>query len=286
MKPQNSNKVAVVYTVITEPRFNLPRPNEDLGYEHICFYSGQPPEPNGWKLVQFDFPAEIDSARGSRLPKTLPHLYLPSHETSIYVDTSVQLNADTVRFLDNGFKDHLFGGILLGRTLDEEFQRVEDRRYDDLYTLRTQLARYQELDFDVSKLPVYWGGLLIRKHHEEPIRKLGERWFANILRFSRRDQLSLPVALLGLSESSIASIVGDDNSSHIHTRLVGVAKPTSYVSGDTIISGEATPEITEEYLIAEISSLRKQLSQRPSMCRRLSNKLSQGILNLRNDKSG
>lgn len=284
MKPQNSRKTTAVYTVITEPRFNLPRPNENLGYEHICFYSGQPPEPNGWRLVRFDFPAEIDSARGSRLPKTLPHLYLPSHETSIYVDTSVELKADTVRFLDDGFNGHHFGGILLGRNLDEEFQRVEDRRYDDIYTLRTQLARYQELDINVSKLPVYWGGLLVRKHHEEPIRKLGERWFANILRFSRRDQLSLPVALLGLSDSSITSIVGDDNSSPIHTRRVGVAKPASYVSGEKIISGEAMSELTEEYLIAEISSLRKQLSQPPSMTSRLSQKLSQGIFNLRNDK--
>lgn len=252
----------VVYSVVTDPRFRLEPPSSNQNLEHICFYAGEKPHAPGWKLVRFNPPDELCASRASRIPKTMPHRFLEEYEFSIYADASVCVKTESSDFLVNELVSRQIALIRRPFSLNEEFQRVESRRYDDLYTLRAQKSCYISAAFDLSLTPTYWGGLILRKHHEPPVVHFGERWMLNILRFSRRDQLSLPIALRGISDENLAIIPGDDNSSKLHIRLPGIAKESDYLAGDRLFLSYSGNRDRERWLVDEVSSLRSLVRNR------------------------
>ena len=251
----------VVYTVVTNPRFNPSPPDPAVEAEHICFYAGDRPKAPGWRAVRFFPPDELCEGRASRIPKALPHRFLEEFDFSVYADTSVHVREAVNGFFSGDMVSKDIGLIRLPRQLEEEFSRVEKRRYDDIYTLRSQESEYRSSGLHPQVFSTYWGGLILRRHNEPSVISFGERWMANILRFSRRDQLSLPIALQELQTDRVILISGNDEESHLHTRLQGVAKEKQYLAGAGLILKPPTSNSREEWLVEEIGSLRRQIRQ-------------------------
>ena len=258
--PRDTPRIAV-YTVAADWPGPLPKTPEIPEADFICFVHGQPPTDAGdWKLVPLSGFPELDSPRLSRLPKILPHLFLPSHQLSIYIDTSVQLKHDFLSMIPEEDDPACLSFVRLDRNLGEEFKGVAARRYDSLYHVAEQLESYGKSHPGFRQFQTLWGGLIVRRHFDQDVIAFGFRWALNVMRFSRRDQLSLPIALSDFPREKLGQIEGTDEASQLHTRIRGIKKSKKYIVGNTLAAINRSWAIDRERLyLEEIRSLRKLL---------------------------
>src|SRR5262249_36056947 len=151
-----------------------------------------------WQVRQIEpvFPA--DPVRSSRRPKILAHEYLADYEESLYIDNSVLLTAPAEAAFDHlltssspmAVVKHSFRG-----TLREEFAAVVQHDLDGEWIVTEQLVDYERTAPHALTGPTLWGGILARRHNEPLVRRAMEIWWEHVLRYSRRDQLSLPPSL-------------------------------------------------------------------------------------------
>lgn len=75
----------------------------------------------------------------------------------------------------------------------------------------------------------FGGGVLARRHNEPACIDVMEVWFTHILRYSRRDQLSLPLALAYLSHTQQNILLADIHQTEFHKWPVSdKPKPIGY----------------------------------------------------------
>ena len=150
---------------------------------------------------------EMDPVRSQRDLKLRPHLHLPEFDFSIYIDNAVLLTETPEKIFERyaaqpGFSlpRHSFRETVL-----DEFLEVAKRGFDDPSRVFEQLNHYSLLYPEVLEQAPYWGGILIRDHRDPEVRAMLDIWFAQVLRYSRRDQLSVNVAfrLAGLTPAVI-----------------------------------------------------------------------------------
>lgn len=192
------NRSACVYTVLTggyEPLNEQPVAR-DSSVPFICVTDDPALTSSTWQIRCLPRLFPLDAPRSQRQYKTLPWLALPDFACSIYIDNSVTLRAPPERLLEGDAAGTVFAlpahpdrGALL-----DEFVAVAELGLDDAGRVFEQLQHYQLEAPDLLAAPVHWCGIIVRDHHAPAVRRLGEHWFAHILRYSRRDQLSLPAA--------------------------------------------------------------------------------------------
>lgn len=192
---------------------------EDVDY--ICFTDRGSIDSNGWTLKQVPLILPKDPFRSSRDFKIRPHRWLSGYYRSIYVDSSVKILIDprdvwsilmpspSVVF---GALNHSYRG-----TLVDEFAAVLKGRLDYPETLREQKLHYQEVAGPSMLEKPVWGGFLARRHHNEACVEAMEVWFCNVMRYSRRDQLSLPTALDVLAPHEKNILADDIRKSEFHS---------------------------------------------------------------------
>jgi hypothetical protein len=88
-----------------------------------------------------------------------------------------------------------------------EYQFRNDKNSPILKDARDQMEYYKSIGFP-RKTGVYNCGFMIRRHNKV-VSTLNESWWAEITRWSARDQLSLPVVMRGLTNLKINGIIGD-----------------------------------------------------------------------------
>lgn len=181
------------------------------GYEHlneqpvakdsqtsfICFTDNKHLSSETWTLVPVKPTFSMDPMRSQRVIKAKPWDFLSEYESSIYIDNSVVLKEPPEKIIEfYGFK----GGLALAEhsfrdTVMDEFVEVSRLGLDDQSRIFEQLNHYMIDDPELLSAKPFWGGLLIRAHHDPRVKKMGELWLEHILRYSRRDQLSLNLAI-------------------------------------------------------------------------------------------
>jgi hypothetical protein len=196
----------VVYTVIMGDNFSLPKVEvipENVDF--ICFSNRMLDDAGVWdvRLVEPLLPADLP--RSSREYKIRPHVWLSEYDQSLYIDSKVQLTGDSremYKYLMNedskrvlGIFEHSFRN-----TLREEFAEVMKMSLDAGYVIEKQLHDYNIFFAEYLNSKPFWGGMIARRHNNSDCIKSMNDWYANVLNYSRRDQLSLPIALRYLSE--------------------------------------------------------------------------------------
>jgi hypothetical protein len=61
---------------------------------------------------------------------------------------------------------------------------------DDAFRVREQMSAYRRLGYP-EKNGLAKGAFILRRHHDPTLRPIMETWFEQVLRYSKRDQLSL-----------------------------------------------------------------------------------------------
>ena len=163
----------------------------------ICFTDGEVPPDSGWQARPLELVLPADPSRSSRDAKLLPHRHLPDYDVSLYVDNSVLLTVDPAQVFDELLPPGVGMAALAHSwrpTLRDEFAEVVAVGKEADWVADEQLAHYEATDPDALELRPIAGGFLLRRHADPVVQRAMELWWVHVLRYSRRDQLSLLVA--------------------------------------------------------------------------------------------
>jgi hypothetical protein len=163
----------------------------------FCFTDDPNLRSDTWTIVPIVPEFGMDPIRSQRLLKLRPWDVLPDYDCSLYIDNSVKLLATP----DDVFARHASEMGLTApahssrQSVLDEFLEVARLGLDDQTRIFEQLNHYQLEYPDILRERPFWAAILIREHGSPQVRRMAEIWGAHILRYSRRDQLSLNVAV-------------------------------------------------------------------------------------------
>jgi len=265
----------VIYTVVMGGDYDLPptRPQSDVDY--ICFTDQKDlhVSSNGWAICDVNPILPSDTYRSSREMKTRPHRWLANYSRSIYIDSTVHLHKDPQQLWEYliPHNDTVFGAFFhsFRDTVAEEFAAVAEAKLDFRQVLDAQMQAYETFHPKTLEETPVWGGILARRHNDVPCIEAMEVWFSHILRYSRRDQLSLPLALSTLSHKQCNIRQDDIFLTDFHQwPVTEKPKPPRYTVSDPldVTTTEPIPMpqsyLSTSYLTKRLLKLRRSLEKR------------------------
>lgn len=217
-----------------------------------------------WRCIQSPARLPGDSIRSARALKILGHPAISSHDVTIWIDNRVRLKIGAEELVERYLPSDADVAVPLHSyhaSLADEFAAIVDGRFDDPRRVREQKLAYDQLFPNISRREVYWTAILIRRNSES-IRMLNRLWWEQVLRYSRRDQLSLPFACASLPQLKISPILIDNFSSDIHEwrKMSDVARPAG--------AGHWQPSSLSAELFDNAKFLKDKLN-RPAVIRQL-----------------
>lgn len=149
---------------------------------------------NGVKVfTEKDLPnVFVDPRRQSRFPKILPHLFMNT-EYSLYLDGNIACKVPIEKLIKEWLQDTDIA-FFKHPTRDCYFEEAKECMrlgLDDKEVITNQMIRYHKVPRHSG---LYQGGVILRRHTDK-VRQFNEAWWAEYCRGSRRDQLSLPIAI-------------------------------------------------------------------------------------------
>jgi hypothetical protein len=186
----------VVYTAIYGDKDDLKEPSVDLeGCSLVCFTDNK-----YLKSKVFDvrvYPSiHSDPARSAKIFKVLPHLFFADYEYSLWIDGSVIFKRGDIRALiDNYLREH-DAAFFAHRDRDCIYDEAEAciiLQKDNEEIIRKQIKQYRDEGYPPHDGLVE-NGFILRRHLSTDVIRVDEDWWAQIVRFSRRDQVSFNYA--------------------------------------------------------------------------------------------
>ncbi len=171
--------------------------------DYICF-TDHPFRSKTWKVVHVE-PEFEDTPRNNRRFKILPHLFLQDYEYSVFMDGNYLAKIDITDFVLSGLKEHKMMIHDHNQCSDardcvyEEYESllklVEEKVFfkDDPEIMKAQIERYKSENYPKNNGLIF-SAVLIRRHHDPEVIKIMEKWWLELEKGSKRDQLS-PIEL-------------------------------------------------------------------------------------------
>ncbi|NBW97143.1 MAG: hypothetical protein EBR28_10535, partial [Planctomycetia bacterium] len=188
-----------VYTVLTGDYeiLNEQPIAQNSDWDFICLTDSPTLRSDSWQIRRVPMAFGMDPIRGQRILKILPHEYLGDFDRSLYIDNTVILRAQP-----EAIQEGCFAGAEIGlfshsfrASLQDEFLEVARHGLDDQMRVLEQLNHYAIACPDLLEERPYWTGIVWRDHRSRNVRCAMEHWRNHVLRYSRRDQLSVNLAL-------------------------------------------------------------------------------------------
>ncbi|HPU03454.1 MAG TPA: DUF616 domain-containing protein [Rhodoglobus sp.] len=230
----------------------------DTGVDFLCFTDDPGVVSDRWTVIVVPRWFPSDPMRSQRVTKIVGHPALDSYDETLYIDNTVRLKVDPGVILDEWLEHHDLAIPLhsFRSSVLAEFEAVRGVRLDTSERLDEQLDHYSRDYPDVLKQPPHWNGMIARRS-TGAVRHAMEIWLTHVLRYARRDQLSLNVALAvaGLPHESV---VLDNRASAIHDWPIDVGRTSgpAFVWPDR--AAELSAQLDEE--IVRFAALEKQVS--------------------------
>ena len=207
----------VLFTVVTG-KYEVLNELEisDPAVHAICFTDSPDLVSSTWEVVQFTPSFAGDPIRSQRLIKILGHPRLDAYDEWLYIDNTVRLTVAPSVILDEWLKgsDLAIPSHSYRASTREEFAVVEGDDLDSYERLEEQLQHYQEtFAVPLEERPL-WTAIIARRP-TSLVREWADTWAKHVLRYSRRDQLSVGVALQ-ISQVDINRIQIDNFRSPFH----------------------------------------------------------------------
>lgn len=185
-------------------------------FDFICFTDDPDLVSETWtiRLVQARF--SQDSIRSARYIKILGPELLKEYDESLWIDNTVQLRVAPEQLLQDWLSDADFAVPLhsFRDTVAGEFDAVNDAGLDDPPRIYEQLFAYAAANEHQLQDKPYWTALLARRHTHD-IQETMRRWYDHVLRYSRRDQLSIN-HVLSITKLKVNGIEIDNHNSVFH----------------------------------------------------------------------
>ena len=191
------NRVAV-YTAIAGG-YDVPLVHETLDPEiDYYLFTDQPvPDMGFWRVRSIDY-YHPDPVRRARYVKTHPHVLLPEYDLAIWVDSNVLIRGDLLAILRQGTcgsEACIFGIEHPHRQcMYEEARILIEMGKDSAKTIERQIQTYRDAGFP-ENLGLVETNLLAADLRNPATADLFRTWWGELVKFSRRDQLSINYAL-------------------------------------------------------------------------------------------
>lgn len=191
---------ACVYTVLTGDYEALNEQPALKASRLPCYCLTDNPEltSESWEIRPFSPLLPFDPVRSQRDAKIQPRHYLPPDvDISIYIDNSVILKQPPEALLSAMHRpgQSVFFAHSYRNALSEEFLEVMRDGLDDSSRIFEQFNHYKATDPGLLDDPVIWTGFMIRDHTAPGFDSFSRTWAAHVMRYARRDQLSVNQAL-------------------------------------------------------------------------------------------
>lgn len=185
-------KVPVVYTAITGDYDELHDPTYiDHNIEYVCFTNNKKIKSSIWRIVYVENEGLSDVLLARKI-KLFPHKYLNGRASSIWVDGKLQIIGDLQELVNtycNSSPIFCFSHFLRNCIYDEAVACLTNNKISKQEIMPQICSYYQEgYPFDAG---LYETGFIYREHNEK-VMCLMDAWWNEILKFTYRDQISLP----------------------------------------------------------------------------------------------
>ena len=186
------------------------------GVDAFCFSDDPDLRSSTWNIVHVAPVFALDSVRSQRLIKILGHPVLKPYDETLFIDVSVRLKVDPNEILDSWLanSDVAIPEHSYRASVEDEFSTVVADKLDSRERVTEQLAHYRELFADSLVHQPLWTAIMARRT-SPAVDEFSRVWAEHVLRYSRRDQLSVLVAA-HLSGVSVNRISLDNFDSDLH----------------------------------------------------------------------
>jgi hypothetical protein len=182
----------------------------------ICFTDDESLTSSIWEIRPVSALFENDLQRSQREIKIRGCADLGQFDRTLYIDNSVSLLAAPEKILDTWLESHDLAIPLhsFRSTVLDEFRAVIELGLDEPARVFEQIYHYSERNRSVLDEHPLWNGLIARRN-TPAVQSVMSRWFDEVLRYSRRDQLSANL-MLGSSAIRLNRVELDNHSSAYH----------------------------------------------------------------------
>lgn len=162
-------------------------------------------------LVFSGYDKFVSPVMNAKFYKVLPHKFL-DYDISIWIDGNIYLKVPPQQLVDEWLgdadmavmehyhrKDLTWEAMMLSSTFKHRTPWVIDE-------VRQQMEHYEKIGLP-GKEEVVMGGLIIRRNNKL-VNSFNEAWWAEICRWSQRDQLSFPIVRRAFPELKVNIIKG------------------------------------------------------------------------------
>lgn len=189
----------VVYTCLfgySEAFGDFAYERED-GVDYVCFTDDPELRSEFWE-IRVVSREMLDAPRAAKRIKALAHSVLPEYDWSLYVDNTVRLKVSAAELFATYLAPSRSPFVCFRHPerdcVYDEAEAVVRFQLDDPQRVAQQMRFYRHLGYP-SHAGLATATLLLRRHHDDALIPVMERWHQQVLRHSLRDQLSLnPVA--------------------------------------------------------------------------------------------
>jgi GT2 family glycosyltransferase len=195
LSAQQDPKVAV-YTAIAAAYDSMKLPQAlDPRYEYVLFTDRPMPDTGPWRVEPITF-HDADPTRAGRYVKTHPTALLPGYDVAVWVDSNIMILGDLSPLVDSFLESGKPVAAVphpMRRSVYEELDACLQFKTDDARTMMDQLKSYREAGFSHDDL--IESNFLMFDMRSKDIGGFLARWWSEIERHSRRDQLSINYSL-------------------------------------------------------------------------------------------
>ncbi|MDR6183477.1 glycosyltransferase domain-containing protein [Asaia bogorensis] len=186
----------VVYTCL----FGFSEKFQDVHYEKdgetdfVCLTDDPDLKSDFWD-IRLCPQSLLDSHRYSKSFKHRPHKIFRNYDDSLYIDNTVKLKTkigEIFNLLHESNKDILLFKHPWRDCIYDEAKEIIDNSLDDEDTVRRQMLHYEWKGFP-RNAGLHATTVLLRRHMRPSVIDIMDTWHDQVLRFSKRDQLSLDV---------------------------------------------------------------------------------------------
>lgn len=197
----------VAYSVLFGAYDSVPKISTN-GVKHFLFTDSDDNYPQSWNVIRVRG-SDISPQRLGRYFKILGHLLFPYAKKSLYFDASFDFFMPSEKLISD-FSDSDFSLFYHGKRVDyrEEASACIDLRKDDPFLINRQVCHYEKFKIDYPS-GCYSTGILLRNLTNNDVMQLNDLWAAEVVSWSVRDQISLPICFrrLGVDPNVISGDV-------------------------------------------------------------------------------
>jgi hypothetical protein len=197
VKNINTDRKIVVYTCISGGYDKLKEVfKKESNISYICFTDDNEITSDTWDIRKIpEFLNYLEPTKRARCLKILPHLFLNDYDVSVWVDGAIEVLGNINELVSLKLKNNFAIPKHPDRLcVYDEGLKVVEMNKDKKEIVNNQLHIYKGMNYP-EKFGLVQSNVIIRNHNEEEVIKLCELWWNELLRHSKRDQLSFNFSL-------------------------------------------------------------------------------------------